>query len=147
MALSLVIKDLSRKFGEPVRRFAAMGGARDATSLLLLEELANSVDGFISLPHLSRKRPDMAQHPGRLLTEQWMEKRYHTCPECEQHFFFDQTIQALVIDDPQLGFYLKQLRFSTLAREAGKVAVVAQRKVFISYSHKDTRWLERLRVH
>src|SRR5262249_1541025 len=62
-------------------------------------------------------------------------------------FFFDHSIQTIVIDDPQLVFYLKQLRFSTLAKEAGKIATLAKRKIFVSYSHKDVRWLERLRVH
>src|SRR5207302_280143 len=38
-AQSLVLKDLSRKFGEPVRRFASMGGPRDSVSMLLLEEM------------------------------------------------------------------------------------------------------------
>jgi hypothetical protein len=65
----------------------------------------------------------------------------------QQHFFFDSSIQSLVIDDPQLVFYLRQLRFSTLAKEAGKAAILVRRKVFISYSHKDIRWLDRLRVH
>jgi TIR domain len=146
-AQSLVIKDLSRKFGEPIRRFAAIGGPRDSISLLLLEELVNSEDGFLSLPLLKSRKPDAAQHIERFLTEHWMEQLYREYPNCEQHFFFDRTTQVLVIDDPQLIFYLKQLRFSMLAKEAGKVAMLAQRKVFVSYSHKDARWLERLRVH
>jgi nucleoside phosphorylase len=147
IAQSLILKDLSRKFGEPVRRFASMGGPRNSLSLLLLEEVTNSEDGFLSLPHLKNKKPDLAQRLQQFLTEDWMGQLYREYPECQQHFFFDNSIQALVIDDPQLVFYLRQLRFSTLAKEAGKVATLVRRKVFISYSHKDTRWLNRLRIH
>jgi TIR domain len=146
-AKSLVIKVLSRKFGESVRRFASMGESRDSISLLLLEALVNSEDGFLSLPLLKSKKPDLSQRLDRFLTEHWMEQLYREYPDCEQHFFFDRSIQAIVIDDPQMAFYLKQLRFSTLAKEAGKIATLAKRKVFVSYSHTDARWLERLRVH
>ena len=34
-----------------------------------------------------------------------------------------------------------------LARELGRGPVLTHPKIFISYSHKDKRWLERLRVH
>lgn len=124
-----------------------MGGPRDSTSLLLLEELVNSEDGFLSLSLLKSKKPDATQQIERFLAKHWMEQLYREYPGCEQHFFFDRSIQALVIDDPQLAFYLKQLRFSTLAKEAGKIATLAKRKVFVSYSHNDARWLERLRIH
>jgi hypothetical protein len=60
---------------------------------------------------------------------------------------FDEAIPALVIDDPQLSFYLQQTPKSKLLRTAGKSNATSRDRVFISYSHKDSEWLERLRVH
>jgi len=56
-----VMTDLARKFGETVRRFAAMEGYRDSTCLELLKELVNSEEGALSLPLLKALKPEFAQ--------------------------------------------------------------------------------------
>jgi tetratricopeptide (TPR) repeat protein len=147
LAISEVIDDLDRKFGESTRRFAALGGAFDSTSLVLLEELANSNDGFVSLPSLKHKKPLLANSIEQFTNEHWMNKLYNEYSSCMQHFFFDQDIQILVIDDPQLLFYLQRLRFSILTKAVGKIPTENQRKVFICYSHENAQQLARLQVH
>ena len=146
LAIRTVLNELKMKFGKSVKHFTAMGETRDVTCLRLLEELATAEDGFVALPSLALNKSELARGIRRFVDENWMEKLYQACPEAENHFFFDPVRQALIIDDPQMAFYLRQIPFSALAREAGKIETLAQRKVFISYSHKDADWLRRLRT-
>ena len=146
-AITLVMKVLASKFEEPIMHFIGMGGLRDVTCLQLLEVLATTEDGFLSLPQLREKRADLADGIKRFMDELWIERLYAKCPVCINLLYFDQIRQALVIDDPQLAFYLKQVRFSILAKKVGKSSTLAQRKVFIGYSHNDVHWLERLQIH
>ena len=146
-AIAYVMTFLEKKFEVSISQFIKMGGPKDVTCLRLLEELAMSEDGFLSLPILKDDKPELTHGIERFCKEDWMGKLYTTYPDSANHLYFDQMRHALVIDDPQLAFYLKKVHFSTLAKEVGKVSTLAQRKVFISYSHKDAEWLERLRVH
>jgi hypothetical protein len=146
-AISICIDELSRKFGELTRRFATMGGPRDITSLRLLDELAHREDGFLSLSLLKEKKPDLAAGLEKFISEKWMDKLSEEYPRSKDHLFFDQTAPALVIEDPQFSFYLRRVPFSQIAKEAGKVISFPRRRVFISYSHRDARFLQRLQVH
>jgi hypothetical protein len=140
-----VMETLARKFAEPVRKFAALGGARDMTALRLLEMLANSEDGFLSLPRLKEERPELAPGIDRFLDGKWMQKLFREAPDVDKCLFFDASAMALVVEDPQLAFYLSRTHFGNIARSAGKGAMVAQRRVLVSYSRYDHAWVERLR--
>lgn len=146
-AIAYVMSYLEKKFEVSISQFIKMGGPKDLTCLRLLEELAMSEDGFLSLPILKDDKPELTHGIERFCKEDWIGKLYMMYPDSVNHLYFDQMRQSLVIDDPQLAFYLKKVHFSTLAKEVGKVSTLAQRKVFISYSHRDAKWLERLRVH
>jgi len=146
-AIKSMMIDLGRKFDQTIRQFIALGGPRDLTSLRLLEELVLKEGSSLLLFQLKYTNPQLEQGIERFITEKWMEKLYNSYPEAENHLSFDAGRQTLIIDDPQLDFYLKQVRLTSLAREVGKLPLLTRRKVFISYSHSDSRWLDRLRVH
>ena len=149
-AINEVIEELAMKFGPTLRYFAELGGQKNGLTLRLLEELAQCEDGFLSLPTLKSKRSDLASGITRFINERWIETFYQKHPDNSLQLFFDPISSALVVDDPQLLFYLNYFArtgMSQLAREVGKAASLAQRKVFISYSHHDTQWLKRLQVH
>jgi hypothetical protein len=109
VATERVMTYLEKKFEEPIKRFIAMGGPRDVTGLRLIEELAITEDGFLSLSSLKETKPNLAQNINHFINEQWIEKFYEACPDCTSHLFYDQVGKALVIDDAQLTFYLKKV--------------------------------------
>ncbi|MBY8852685.1 TIR domain-containing protein, partial [Saccharothrix sp. MB29] len=63
------------------------------------------------------------------------------------HLFHDARGHRLVVDDPQFHFYLRQLSREELLVTAGKRLPARRDRVFVCYSHRDARWLQRLQVH
>ena len=68
-ATSKVMEQMSLKFGEVIRSFAAMGGPEDRTCIELLFELMSTDDGRLSLFHLRDKRPDLSAGINRFISE------------------------------------------------------------------------------
>jgi hypothetical protein len=146
-AITVAMEAMTLKFGEFVHHFSLLGGSRDWTCIELLKEIAHSDDGFLSLQHVRYINPRLETGIKSLLDENQIEKLYTDYPQCENHLFYDRAIPALVIDDPQLTFYLSHISSVDLAKQTGKVKQKERRKVFISYSHHDSSWAERLLVH
>ena len=146
-AVSNVLQQISLKFGDLVRTFASLGTKRDVTCIEILQELAHTEDGFLSLPDLQDARPDLSAGIDRFVKNDFIDVLYRKLPASEQHLLFDRSVPALIIDDPQLTFFLLQTPPSSLLRSAGKIQGTERSRVFVSYSHSDTPWLDRLRVH
>lgn len=146
-AISEVMEQISLKFGEIVRCFASLGHNRDYTSIQILQQLARTEDGFLALRPLKDLRPDLAKGIDQFLSDNYMDKLYNKYPQTNNHLLFDPSTPALIIDDPQLTFYLLQTSTSQLVRTVGKSEAVSRNRVIVSYSHADAEWLERLTVH
>jgi serine/threonine protein kinase len=144
-----LINKLSSKFKYTVSRFGGMGGRSDLTAVQILKEIPGTEDGFLSLPVLSGGRsPLFAEGIKRLLDSGEMRALYQQSSSAEpqeralgEQLFFDEKVPALIVEDPQLIFYLAHTSFRELARHAGKGAV-AQARIVIFHSRHDVRWQE-----
>lgn len=142
-----VKKVVSTKFDEFVFLFSRLGGNKDRTSIKLLKELALTDNGTINLERFKNKRPELSNGIDLLLNGDLIEGLWKKNQECKNFLFFDQVTSDLVIDDPQLLFYINNTTESHLSNVSGKKEVKKREKVFISYSHKDAFFFERLMVH
>jgi hypothetical protein len=138
--------ELETKFWEPTLRFVALGDYKDTTCLDLLRELADSEKGMLSLPELSIKKPEMEPGIKRFINESWMENLKKDYPRIREVLFYHSIGHVLVVEDPQLIFYLRRISFSQLAKAAGKIPQEAGQKprLFICYSESEVLLLESL---
>lgn len=138
---------LSEKFSNFVQRFSSLGGTRDWTAVELLKEFPTSREGVLSLEEMKFTRPELRNGIEKLLSCRGLTSLYMQFPECENHVYFNETTSSLVADDPQLIFYLSRAPLDELARMYGKRRLAKRDSVFVSYSHVDGVWLERLLIH
>jgi TIR domain len=146
-AVAEVLEGLALKFDPAIRAFARLGGPDNRTCVELLEHLARSNEGYLSIHDPNMLSPSLRQRAKRLLTAEALTIVADECPDWHRHFYYDPRSRALVIEDPQLGFYLQQISISRVLRQAGKVDNSPRRIVFISYAHADEPHLDRLRIH
>lgn len=120
-AVSSVMEIFRTKFGEVVTQFATLGPSNDHTCLAILEEIAFKCDdGILLLPQLKADKGHLAEGIDGFLENSWMDELHSRCPGADRFLFLDKTRRTIIVDDPQLVFYLRKLPFSRLAKEAGK---------------------------
>lgn len=146
-AIHKAMNVMALKFETTARSFAALGGPHDRLCLELLHELAESKDGMLRLWQLRHRRPELAAGIERFITTRPVDSLDEQRPNLDRNLLYDAESATLVIDDPQLTFYLRQLNFEQLALDAGKRARAHLTRIFISYSHRDRDWCDQLRVH
>jgi TIR domain/CHAT domain len=112
--------ELSLKFEDAVRCFASLDGYNERTCIELLKELARSLEGFLSLNYIRDSRPEINQGVNKFMSEDYMETLYERCPESRKYLLYDKKLCALIVDDPQLVFYLFNTPVERLSTLAGK---------------------------
>src|SRR4051794_27379274 len=85
----------------------------------LLRELGQSDGGYVYLDHFKLLEPSVAASVDEMLMRNGLRTLYDQHPECENHVYFHPELRALVIDDPQMRFYLNQTSQSQLIRLVG----------------------------
>ncbi|GAB4047086.1 hypothetical protein GCM10028810_28640 [Spirosoma litoris] len=138
---------MSRKFDNFIFYFSQLGGPRDRTCVKLLKEIAISENGSINLERIAHIKPELESSINKLIANKHIENLLEKEVDCNNYLFYDRVTKDLVIDDPQLLFYLNNTPDEMIAKMAGKKIPKNRERVFISYSHKDSTVLERILVH
>jgi hypothetical protein len=112
--------ELSLKFEDAVRCFASLDDYTERTCIELLKELSRSSEGFVSLKHTRDARPEINQGIDKFIAEDYMKVLYDRCPESRKYLLYDKELCALIVDDPQLVFYLFNTPSDRLSTLAGK---------------------------
>lgn len=115
-----VMEQLAPKFEEIIHCFASLDGYSEKTCIGLLEELAQAENGFLSLSLLKTRRFDLSAGINRFIEENYINKLRQRFPAYERCLYYDEESLTLVIDDPQLTFYLLRTPASRLAQNVGK---------------------------
>jgi hypothetical protein len=144
-ALKQTMLYLDYRFAKAIKSFISHGRSDDTICLHFLQKLALAADASLSLPHIKANAPSRAYEIERFIGECWIDRFHERHPEAVNYLFFERPSQKLIIDDPQLSFYLKYKDLSTIAQEVGKI--LKRPQLFISYSHRDTDCMERLMMH
>jgi TIR domain len=141
-----VAEELRIKYQEMASAFASLDEPAEDTCIEMLLGLAQTEDGVLRLDSFLSDNPQHADviervfpHPDARGTER--------DPAISRHLYYDPRGRRLVADDPQLIFYLRQLRREDLLTAAGKRLPAPRKQIFICYSHRDAYWRDRLLTH
>ncbi|MFI5958764.1 TIR domain-containing protein [Cryptosporangium sp. NPDC051539] len=135
LVLDRVTEACARKYGPALRRLAALDGC-----VPLLAALRDSgsvgTDGVVRISEAEpglRPGFDAIRAAGGLPAD------------VAAHLHYEPG--HLLAEDPQLLFYLRRLSVDRLYEVVGKRRPRSRDQVFVSYSHRDQAWLERLELH
>lgn len=135
------------KYGNFIRSFALLGGRRSHTCIQILMALVRDEEGYLSLVDPKNRNSDLGSAIEEFISEEYLQRLKKVFPDYKKFIFYDEYALALVIDDPQLIFYLLQMPVSHIRRATGMSESKSRNKIFISYSHRDNDWLKKLQIY
>jgi hypothetical protein len=146
-ALRLVESDLARKYDDVVKQFSQLDGTHERVCIELLNLLSRTEDGILSLDAVKQEHQDLAKAIDRHLLKAFPAGFGAEHSNLEHHLYLDPVTRQLVAEDPQFLFYLRRQSAERLVSAAGKRTTARRSDIFISYSHKDRYWLNKLKAH
>ena len=145
-AIEQAVQSCRTKYEPVLAKFAMLDGPKDTICLTLLAELASSADGIISLNELRTRRRDLQGGIEAFLAKSG-DSFSGLLNRIGQHLLYEPSTGRLLAEDPQLMFYLRHKPIEQLAAALGKNLPQARDQIFVSYSHRDKEWLQRLEIH
>jgi hypothetical protein len=146
-ARAKVIQHLELKYQAAVNGFIVLDQPSEPLCIELLIQLAGTADGIVCLDDVAAARPHLAAAIERVFVAGLPRGLAAAHPQIAEHLYYDPGARRLIADDPQFRFYLNQLSRDELLEAAGKRLPVTRDQVFVSYSHRDADWLDRVLVH
>jgi hypothetical protein len=67
------------------------------------------------------RTPNLAAGIQRFLSADYIATLHEECPESVSYILYDRKLSAIIVDDPQLSFYLSNVPADHLAALAGKI--------------------------
>lgn len=141
-----VTNDLRIKYQGFVDSFICLDETSEDACIDILLELGKAADGVLSLDDFRDRNLRHREAVDRLFTKGTVEQS-RLDEKIGRHLFYDSRARRLIVDDPQLIFFLRQLKREDLAVIAGKRPPMRRDQIFVCYSHTDSRWLDRLLIH
>lgn len=129
--LRAIVEEVKRKIHPLLEAFSRIGDHTDLTYLQILQELPACEDGYLSLQALGARRRrsiDVSRVSSDLEV---------ACEKLDDLIFYDRQAKALVVEDPQVLFFLAHEEERRIAQAMGKRPPGDRTRVFIHYSTHD----------
>lgn len=137
--LERILRSLRGDFNRLVVELGGLGDVRDTTMIRILKALPACEDGLLPLSALQDgSDPALSRGVKALLGRGELAKLYKKPdPDRDRLLYYDPQRHVLLIENPQLTFYLAHERSVDLAREAGRGGAFERPRVIIHHSPYD----------
>jgi hypothetical protein len=124
-AISAAVWDrLSLRFDDPCRAFCRgtrMNSMGRAPYLQILRLLGTGQEWTLSLREAMRKHPQFRGSIGQVVEKKFLKQVFQANPSVREILHYDEGSSMISVEDPQLVFYLRNMPWSTFARDLGFV--------------------------
>ena len=130
--ISEVLEQFEFKYRKLLNRLASVDASNllKGAGLVLLWLLRCEGVGYILIDEARRQYPDLEQNFDKLVNGD-LQACFNENAPLANLFFYDYRAGILVLEDPQLAFYLRNIRWTEFARHAGHQITISENEELI----------------
>lgn len=127
-----VLEQFEFKYRQVLNRLASVdaNSSLKGAGLVLLWLLRREDDGYVLIDEAKQQYPDLEQNFNKLVDSE-LKACFDENESLTKLFFYDSRSGILVFEDPQLAFYLRNLRWTEFARHAGHQITISEEEDLI----------------